>query len=97
MERKHGNRIPAHTTQPPRSGSWRSGIYTQQLGRDFIFSRRRMRSFPMGSVALAALCIALVIVTVLAGHAAVQDTLRWQQEGGFSAAAAGSAQQPGDE
>ena len=97
MERKHGNRIPAHTTQPPRSGSWRSGIYTQQLGRGFIFSRRRMRSFPLGSVVLAALCIALVIVTVLAGRAAVQDTLRWQQEGGFSAAAAGSAQQPGDE
>lgn len=60
-------------------GSWRSGFYTQQESpRSFIFSRKAMRRSPLGMVLTFALCAALVIVSVLAGRAALQDTLMWQ-------------------
>ncbi|MGN0073021.1 MAG: C39 family peptidase [Coriobacteriales bacterium] len=73
-----------------RGNSWRSGIYTQQARRgSFLFSSsRRMRRSPLASVAVFALCAALVLVAVLSGKAALQDTLRLQA--GDRSAGAGS-------
>ncbi|MGN0077966.1 MAG: C39 family peptidase [Coriobacteriales bacterium] len=65
--------------RPNDPNAWRSGIYTQQDSpRSFIFSRRALRRSPLGALLTFALCAALVIVTVLAGRAALQDTLLWQ-------------------
>lgn len=80
MDHRRSNRNPSRYEQPARPGSWRSGIYTQQRGSRPVFSGRRLRRFPLGTLALAALCVALVLVVVLAGRAAVQDTLRWKLE-----------------
>ena len=73
------NRSAGFNKQQCNPGSWRSGFYTQQESpRSFIFSRKAMRRSPLGMLLTFALCAALVIVSVLAGRAALQDTLMWQ-------------------
>lgn len=85
------NRSAGFNKQQCNPGSWRSGFYTQQESpRSFIFSRKAMRRSPLGMLLSFALCAALVIVSVLAGRAALQDTLMWQSG---SVGDAGSAAQ----
>lgn len=62
-----------------QQGRPRSGINTQQSSpRSFIFSRKAARRPPLEALLTFAFCAALAIVTVLAGRAALQDTLQWQ-------------------
>lgn len=56
---------------PALKTGWRSGIYTEPARRSAFIFRRTARNAPLATLGIAALCIATVLTSVLAGHAAL--------------------------